>query len=266
MKKSFTLIELLVVIAIIAILAAMLLPALANARAKGKLISCTANAKQIMLAFLQYGDDNESYILPATNDFSGDHSQDLNYRIMHGFPKSVTYPYFLAPYLGVTQKVPTDKYLAHESDDYITFYGNERRGVFCCPASSSTLKTYAYTHYGIPDYYIGGRSSGDGKWVDLRYFHYTAPSMSCHIGDSVYPSGDKTGKTFGNGDTTELSANGICSISTDGRNWSRNRHRGRAVCGMVDGHVENHTETELLGLNGTGYWNNYFLGPKGITK
>ena len=121
MKKSFTLIELLVVIAIIAILAAMLLPALTNARAKGKLISCTSNAKQIMMAFLQYGNDNDEFILPPLNDNSGDHSKDKDYRIMHGFPKSVTYPYFLAPYLGVTQKVPEGKYLVHDTDAYWTF-------------------------------------------------------------------------------------------------------------------------------------------------
>ncbi len=117
MKKNFTLIELLVVIAIIAILAAMLLPALNKARDRAQTTKCLSNVKQISMTMVMYANDYGHF--PPSYDYSPDTAK-------YWMAKLIDHGYINAPII-----------------DSVTL---QRGGVVLCPADNgpaSLLGSYS---------------------------------------------------------------------------------------------------------------------------
>jgi prepilin-type N-terminal cleavage/methylation domain-containing protein/prepilin-type processing-associated H-X9-DG protein len=116
---GFTLIELLVVIAVIAILAAMLLPALASAKARAKSIQCVSNMKQLQICYHMYCDDNNGS-LPANLATTGGTASSSN--------------------SWVTGYAQTD-YLLTNIQNGVLYQYDQSPAIYVCPADTLEINT-----------------------------------------------------------------------------------------------------------------------------
>ena len=152
---SFTLIELLVVIAMIAILAAILLPALNSARERGRSASCVNNLKQFSTAFAMYQDNYDDYSCYGYIENYHSSAYRLGFHMM------------LGPYMGITDQYQSQAYLPTKTTA-------RSEAVFLCPSEdnpeSSTFNnsTGWYCHYAANTTYRW-TANGDAPVVEVAY-------------------------------------------------------------------------------------------------
>lgn len=197
MSYFFSLVELLVVISIIAILTALLLPALSKAKSSAKAISCLNNLKQTYLSTQMYCQDHNTRRIPANSGLAvSQYWQDI---------------LLLTDYV----RFPT----GFNASNIDTMTGKAVPDAFYCPEAEQKLSstTWRGCHFGINGYLRGKPGSEAFGWLPNE--RLDQPGKTCYFSEKLWMINDYVNPAGG--------ANG---------NYVRFRHGNRANAMFLDGH------------------------------